>query len=177
MVIQADDKPSTPLRASRQIRPIGTLPDPETLLVGALLWAAPEGVLDVLTHVRDDDLGDPTLRVILAAVREVIGAGGSYTPIAVLDRLERRDGPRTGAIKALNDCLTSGAASCPEAVRDYAAIIVGRSLRRCLESGGHALQVAAGQAGEGDLAPLAGRVTDMARDIAHRLEQLRGEAL
>jgi hypothetical protein len=115
--------------------------------------------------------------VILAVIRELVATEAAYTPVAVLDHLERRDGPRTGVRKALNDCLTSGAASCPEAVRGYASAVVSGSLRRCLESGGHALQVAAGQAGEADLAALPGRVADAARGIASRLEHLRGEAL
>jgi replicative DNA helicase len=176
-LVEREDKPPTPLRATRQIRAVGAVPDAEGLFVGALLYSAPDEVVDVLRYVKDDDLAAPALRAILASIREVLTSGGAFHPLAVLDRLERRDGPRAAVRRALTDCTTNGAASCPEAVRDYAVIVVSRSLRRCLESGGNALQVAADQGAENGLAPLADRVADTARGIANRLETLRGEAL
>lgn len=169
------DTPPTPTR--RQIPAIGTIPDAETLFVGALMWSLPDDAAHVLTHVSDDDLGNPTLRLIVAAIRELVSARGSYTPAVVLDRLERRDGPRTGVLNVLNDCLTSGAASCPEALRDYAAAVVSASLRRSLESGGHALRVAADRAAERELAAVATMAASASLDIASRLEALRGESL
>lgn len=169
---------TSPTLTRRQIPAIGQLRDAEEVLfVGALLWSVPDDVLAVLKYISDDDIEHPALRCIVAVIREVVGTGTTYTPTAVLVRLERRDGPRVGTTTALNTALTSGAASCPEALRDYAAVVISGSLRRCLESGGHALQTAAEQATEGELAPLAGRVADNARNIADRLQGLRGEAL
>ncbi|MBB2770553.1 UNVERIFIED_ORG: hypothetical protein GGE11_001448 [Mycolicibacterium obuense] len=174
MLQRADD---TPTCAARQIRAVGTLPDTETLFVGALLWSLPADAASVLDLVTDEDISSPALRTLVTVAREMVGAARPYTPAAVLDQLERRNGPRLAVRKALNDCLTSGAACSPEALRDYAAATVSSALRRCIESGGYALQRAAERAAEGELTAIAAGLASTAQGIATRLETLRGEEL
>jgi hypothetical protein len=69
--------------------------DPETSLVGALLTMPIEPARGVLTAVRECDLADPQLRMVLAAVRRVVDAGKRPEPGAVLAELgQREDGTR-----------------------------------------------------------------------------------
>lgn len=72
-----------------------TLPDCETLLVGALLDAGPVTASKVTALVRDDDFADPHNRVILAAIRDAATAGESRMPAVVVRcmTLHRRPHP------------------------------------------------------------------------------------
>ena len=176
-VVQRDDKPPMRTRTTRQIPAVGPLPDAETLCIGALLWSLPDDAAAVLALVTDDDIASPAMAAVLAVIRESAAAGGSYTPALVLDRLVCRGAARPEVRKALADAVTSGAASAPEPLRDYAAAVVAASLRRRIDSAGHALQVAADESAEGELPVIATRVASAAQGIADRLKALRGEPL
>ena len=56
---------------TEQIDPVGPMPDVAQLLVGAFAWKADP---DVLTLVADDDLADPHLATVLAAIRSMVSA-------------------------------------------------------------------------------------------------------
>ncbi|WP_152665540.1 DnaB-like helicase N-terminal domain-containing protein [Mycobacterium sp. UM_Kg1] len=161
-----------PIAHYRESPPVGPHPDIATLLVGALLWAPDDGV-EVLDLLRDDDVGDPALAVILAAVRDLLGAGMPVGPQLVADEL-RRTGRFTGLVPGrLRGATTSGAA---RTARPYGAAVAAESLRRKVESAGIALTAAAETAAESDLPPMAKSLLDEIVDAAGRLAQLRGEA-
>jgi hypothetical protein len=98
-------------------------------------------------------------------------AGRPLAPQLVLDELVRR-GVARGVHSTLADATTSGAAGA--AVRDYAAAVLATSLRRRVESLGHALQSAAKEAGEAQLANLITSGATACAGIATRLHQARG---
>jgi replicative DNA helicase len=151
-----------------QIPAVGALPDVDTLLVGALLWAGADAAADVLALVDDDDLADPHLAVVLAAVREM----EHHSPQLVLDAITRR-GVHRPAITALINATTSGAT--PAAAREYAAAVVASALRRRVTSAGTALIAAADDASEDDLPIIAANAAGRIVATHQRLTRLRGE--
>lgn len=178
-----------------QITPIGPHPGVAVLLVGALLWSSPShspahaGVTfpariakrigafrhaaEVFDLVRDDDVDDPALAAVLAAMRTLSTAGRALGPQLVLDEL-RRTGKLRGLVPdRLREATTSGAL--PEAALEYAAAVVADALRRRIESAGAALSAAATTAAEADLAPLVAQAAASVSDCARRLAVLRGE--
>lgn len=74
---------------SAQLKPVDAHPDIAVLLVGALLWSTPADAAAVLALVRDDDLSDPALAAVLAAVRTLSATGRTLGPQLVLDELRR----------------------------------------------------------------------------------------
>lgn len=160
---------------SGQARPVGPHPDVSLLLLGSLMWGTPFDAAEALLHVRDDDLPDPAAAAVLAAVRSLAGAGKLCSPQLVADELRRVGQFRGHVPDRLRDATTSGAAAC--AARDYAAAVVAESLRRRVETAGHALTTAAPTAAECELAPLVAGAAAAVADCAHRLALLRGEAV
>lgn len=158
-----------------QYRPEGPQPAAADLLVGALLWPVAGGPDPgrVLALVADDDIEDPPLAAVLAVVRSLIYAGEAVSPVVVADEL-RRAGGHVLARERLRDVVAAGAV--PVMLRRYAAAVVAESLRRRVESAGHALSAAADTMAEADLAPLAGRAAAGITDCAARLTKLRGGA-
>jgi replicative DNA helicase len=154
-----------------QIQPIGAHPDVDVLLIGALLWSNPNGLLDL---IADDDIEDPALAAVLAAIRTLAGAGKPCGPQLVLDELRRRGAVSTTVAEQLVAATTCGAD--PLAARHYAAAAVAESLRRRVESAGAALVAAGAEVAEADLAPLVGRAAESVLDCARRLVALRGES-
>jgi acyl-coenzyme A thioesterase PaaI-like protein len=159
--------------ASEPIRPIGATPDAETVFVGTLIWSSPADAAAVLELVADDDLEQPALSVIVAAIRRLAGAGRPCDAQLVYDELTRAGRIHGGISAALLDATASGAV--PEAAVFYAAAVVARSLRRRVGSAGHALSAAAHEATEANLAPIVARATVSVLDCAARLAELRGE--
>lgn len=158
-----------------QNNPVGPHPDVATVLVGALTWALPGEVTDVLALVRDDDVADPATAAVLAAVRTLAGANKPCGPQLVADELRRTGQFNAPVADRLRAATTSGAAAC--AARHYAAATVAESLRRRVESTGHALISAAPGAAEAEFVPMVTAAASAIIDCAHRLEQLRGESL
>ncbi len=68
--------------------------DPEALVLGGVLRLPAEPAADVLATLQDSDMGDPRHRLILAAIRALVGAGTAPEPGLVLAELQR-----TGAHK------------------------------------------------------------------------------
>lgn len=151
--------------------PGGPHPEVSVLFVGALLWSASAEVADVLNHVADDDVEDAALAPVLAAIRTLVGAGKPPAPQLILDELRRTGNLRGNVPARLRSAVTSGA--CASAVRHYAAATVSDSLRRRIESAGHALTEAARTASEADLAPLVERSAATVVDLERRLAALR----
>jgi replicative DNA helicase len=145
------------------------------LLVGSLLWSSSADAADVLDHMRDDDLADPALAAVLAALRRLVDAGRSHGPQLVLDELRRSGTVSTSVAEQLKAATISGAD--PFAARHYAAATVADSLRRRVESVGAALVSAAEDAAEADLSPLIAQGAASVADCAHRLKLLRGEPI
>ena len=161
-IVEVSDKST-----AAQIPAVGAPPDVDTLLVGALLWAG-VAAADVLALVDDDDLADPHLAVVLAAVREM----EHHSPQLVLDAITRR-GVHRPAITTLINATTSGAT--PAAAREYAAAVVASALRRAVESAGTALLAAADDASEDDLPIIAANAAGRIVATHQRLTRLRGE--
>lgn len=161
--------------SATQIAPIGPHPSADVLLVGALLWSDPDAAVDVLRLVHDDDLADPPTAAVLAAVRSRADTGRPLGPQLVLDELRRIGQLRGSVPDRLRDATTCGAVA--EQARDLAAAVVADSLRRRVESAGHALTTAAGMAAEADLAPMVAAAAAAVSDCAHRLQLLRGDSL
>jgi hypothetical protein len=160
-------------RTATQIRAVGVPASIEHLLVGSLLWAQPDMTASVLALVVADDLADPNLAVVLAALREMVARGEHYGPQLMCDRVTR-SGTRPLVLKAVRDAVTSGAAA--EACHEYAAAVVAQSLRRHTESAGNALTTAATEASETDIPRIATNVAERIGNIARRLAKLRGES-
>lgn len=158
-----------------QVHPVGPHPSAELLLAGALLWSSPDAAAGLLRHLRDDDVADPPTAAVLVAIRTRAAAGRPLGPQLVLDELRRTGQLRGLVADRLRDATTCGAT--PEQVRDLAAAVVAQSLRRRVESAGHALTTAATTAAEVDLAPMVASAAAAVADCAHRLETLRGETL
>lgn len=160
-----------------QLCPVGTHPDADALLVGALLWSAPADAAAVLRLVRDDDIESSALAEVLAAVRNLSDACKPHSPQLVFDELRRtaRLLSHNGVAGQLQAATTSGADS--TAAWSYAGAVVAGALRRRVDSAGVALQTAAREAAEDEIG---GHVAVWAQDIAdcvQRLRQLRGEML
>ena len=153
-----------------QMLPVGPHPAADMLLIGAALASPPE-LGGVLALVHDDDLATPTLGAVFAEIRGMAERGRRITPQLVLDEVCRH-GVKREVCTAVIDATTCGA--WPEACRDYAAAVLAAALRRQVESGGAALTSASVESAEADLPVIAAKVADRCRDIAHRLEQLRG---
>jgi replicative DNA helicase len=152
---------------------VGQLPDLATVFVGTLLWSAPVDAAAVLELVADDDFESPALSALVATIRHLATAGQPCDAQMVLDALGRDGGVHRGIALALMDATASGAQ--PQAARFYAAAVVAGSLRRKVESAGHALIEAATTTAENNLAPLISRTTASCLDCARRLAVLRGE--
>lgn len=155
-----------------QLPPVGPMPNAEALLVGALLW--PRSDSDpgpVLALVDDDDIAEPALAEVLRVVRSMVYAHEPVGPALVLDELLR-----LGARKPVLDRLlqVTAAGAVPEALRGYARAVVSASLRRHVESAGHALTAAAGYMAEADLLQLCERASGQITETAARLKALRG---
>jgi hypothetical protein len=91
----------------------------------------------------------------------------------VMDELQRGGGVHRGIALALMDATACGAV--PESARFYAAAVVASSVRRRVESAGHALIEAASDGAEAHLAALVSHATISCLDCAGRLAELRGE--
>lgn len=159
---------------STQVSPVGPHPDAATLLLSALMWAPPADSVDVVRLVRDDDLADPALAVLLAAVRALLEGDKPASPQLVADELRRVGNFRGNVPDRLRAATTAGGAV-GAAVRCYAAAAVAESLRRRVESAGYALSTAAPSAAESELAPTVATAAVTIADCAHRLAVLRGE--
>ncbi|WP_163722597.1 hypothetical protein [Mycolicibacterium psychrotolerans] len=125
--------------------------------------------------VVDDDLDPPADRIV-ATIRQMGTDGRAVSPATVSDQLMRRpaNGPTTAVLAALRDATTRRV--CPEAARDLGAAVVARSLRRRIESAGHAMQSAAYAENETDLVPMVAHIAASVAECGHRLALLRGEA-
>lgn len=152
---------------------VGPSPDVAVLFVGALLWSTSSSAAAAVDLVRDDDLADPALATVLAAIRTLSTAGRMLGPQLVLDELRRTGELRGRVPDRLREATTSGAS--PEAARAYAAAVVANALRRRIESTGSALSAAAMTAAEPDLAPLVAQAAATVSECAHRLALLRDE--
>jgi hypothetical protein len=152
---------------------VGPVPDAATVFVGTLLWSSPADAARVLELVADDDIESPALSVVLTSVRVLSVAGRPCDAQMVMDELRRGGTVRRDVALALMDATTAGAV--PEAAQYYGAAVVSASLRRRVESAGHALTSAADSAAESDLAPLVARAAAAVTDCAARLAKLRGE--
>ncbi|MGI1849930.1 hypothetical protein [Rhodococcus ruber] len=161
------------------IRPVGPEPTPEVLCVGALLWAATDDVRPVLPLVLADDLDDPHLHPILAAIRHLVAAHRPHDGTTVGDELQRRGAlaGEAGRITArrLLDAITCGAGANTLTVRSYATAVVAQSYRRRYETAGKALAEAATDLAETDLLPLLRDIGTDAVRHADRLAALRGD--
>lgn len=151
---------------------VGQTPDLETVFVGTLLWSSPTDAAAVLELVADDDLESPALSVLVATIRHLATSGHPCDAQVVLDELGRAGSVHQGIALALMDATASGAM--PESARFYAAAVVARSLRRKIESAGHALVEAASESAECNLAAIVSRATVFCLDCAGRLAELRG---
>lgn len=158
-----------------QLPPVGPMPDAETLLLSALLWPRPDSDPGpVLALVLDDDVADPALCEVLKVARSLIYARQPVSPVVVRDELRRGGEPSKAVDDRLLIATTAGAV--PEALRAYACAVVAASLRRRVESAGHALADAAESMAESDLGPLAERAAAGIANCAVRLAELRGAA-
>jgi replicative DNA helicase len=164
-----------PTGSTGQLRPVGPHPSTDVLLVGSLLWwsSSPTDAADVLRHVRDDDISSPALATVLAAIRLLAQTGRPCGPQLVADEL-RRAGTLTRAVAdQLRAATTCGAD--PLAASHYAAAMVAESLRRRIDSAGHALMLAAQDAAEAELVALVEQTAALVSDCGNRLAVLRGE--
>lgn len=157
-----------------QLPPVGPHPSAGVLLVGSLLWTAPQPAAEVLALVCDEDMGTPALSTVLAAVRSLVDSGTPAAPQLVLDALKREGNVKCFAAKDLQDAVTCGAQ--PQAARQYAAAVLADALRRRLANAGVALATAATESAEVDLAPMVARASESIRDCAERLATLRGDS-
>jgi replicative DNA helicase len=157
----------------QQIPPVGPCPGVAELLAGSLLYSSAAEAEAVLALVRDDDITDEPLRIIVSSVRALVSRGAPTGPQLVLDELKRTGRLTRQVATVLAAITTTGA--CPNAAQSYAAATVAESLRRKVESAGHALTDAAFAAAEADLAPLAEKAAKSALDCAERLALLRGD--
>ena len=165
----------TDITSVGQIPPIGPHPGVDVLLVGAALWA-PNGdlALTPLVWVKDEDIENPSLAQVLAAMRSMIYARQPHGPQLVLDELKRSGALTPAVAEQLKAATTSGAD--PAAVRQYAAAVVADSLRRRAASAGVALSAIADRSAEADIAPMVERAAASVRDCAERLAALRGKS-
>lgn len=158
---------------STQIPPVGPYPGVAELLAGALLYSTTDEAAAVLALVRDDDIIEGPLRTVLSSVRVLVSRGAPVSPQLALDEL-KRTGRLTRQVATVLAAITT-AGACSHAAQYYAAATVAESLRRKVESAGHALAEAATSAAEADLAPLAEQAAKSAADCAERLAVLRGD--
>lgn len=161
-------------------RPVGqpddyTGPDPTELhLVGALLHAPTAWVLDALTHLTGDDLGDPYFAEITEVIRE-LAAAGPAGPVLVKDRLLARGalgGNRGAALhRRFLAAITCGVDW--TALHQLVTAVVSRSYRRRFDALHDGLEGLTGQS-ESVLRPYVQE--HLAAIIAHehRLAALRG---
>jgi replicative DNA helicase len=157
-----------------QIPPVGPHPTAGVLLLGALFFSRPADASPVLELVVDSDMATPSLSIVLGAVRRLVARGTPPAPQLVLSELQREGALKHFAARDLQDATTCGAQ--PLAVNEYAAAVVSESFRRLVESAGAALQAAAAERAEDELAPMVARATQSATDCARRLRHLRGDA-
>jgi replicative DNA helicase len=157
-----------------QIPPVGTHPNVAVVFVGALLWSSPDAA-EVLELVDDDDISDPALGAVLAAIRALVKAGRPASPQLVLDELRRTGHLRGNVPDRLRQATTSGANQL--AARDYAAATIADSLRQRIGSMGHALIEAAPTASECDLMQVLADGATSLTDCYRRLTKLRGTTL
>jgi hypothetical protein len=161
-------------QVTAQISPVGPHPTAGVLLLGALFFSQPANASPVLELVADSDMPTPSLAIVLGTVRRLVDRGMPPAPQLVLAELQREGALKHFAARDLQDATTCGAQ--PLAVREYAAALVSESFRRLVESAGAALQTAAAECAEDELAPMVVRATESAIDCAQRLRQLRGDA-
>jgi replicative DNA helicase len=137
------------------------------------LWSSPEEAAEVLELVADDDFESPALSVLVATIRRLAAAGQPCDAQLVMDELQRDGGVHRNIALALMDATASGAV--PQAARYYAAAVVAGSLRRRVESAGHALIEAAHDGAETQLAAHVSHATASCLNCAGRLAELRGD--
>lgn len=157
-----------------QVPPVGPHPNSAVLLLGSLFFTTPADAAATLELVPDSDMPTPSLAIVLAAVRRLVARGTPPGPALVASELQRAGTLKHFAARDLQDATTCGAQ--PLALREYAAAVVSASLRRMVESAGHALTNAAVECSEDELAPMVARATAAAVECADRLRSLRGDA-
>lgn len=155
--------------------PVGTHPDADTMLIGALLWSRLRfEARFVMRAVRSDDFATPAAGTIAAAIRTLVeDESRPYGPQLVLDELQRIGAMNKSVAKCLESATTSGVDTAAP-VRHYAAAMLSKSLRRRVESAGVALSSASATAGEAELAHIVSSSTAAINDCLARLQRMRG---
>ncbi len=131
-------------------------PEAETALLGALLFMGTRRAQMLCIDLREDDLVDPRLRVVLQAVRSVTEQDVRPDPVTVLGELRR-----VGALSSTTDRSAGtfladllAAVPVPESAGYYARIVKEHSARRRLVEAGVRLQQAAERSSMHELSEL-----------------------
>ncbi|NKS00925.1 hypothetical protein GTA09_15340 [Rhodococcus hoagii] len=160
---------------SAPVPAIGPEPDLEILLLGSMMFAAPDDTRHAAGLVETDDYDTPAARTIHCVIVQLLDSNRLHDSTAVADEL-RRQGLYSDPVKrALLDAITCGAASNRVAPWSYATAIVARSYRARYELIGKSLVEAADTFPEGDLLPLLRQAGTDAVRHSRRLAELRGE--
>lgn len=126
-----------------------TTTDPERAFVGAVLQLPADAAQKALDLIRDEDIGDPRLRVVVAVARQLVEAGMAPDPVAVLAHA-RSTGTvtRADAVRNFSLLVSDTYAQCPTpaSVRFYAAAVLEEALRRRSTE----MAVRIGQAADGE---------------------------
>ncbi len=145
--------------------------DPEVAYVGALLHLPAAAAADAAGLVADDDLADPRLSGILAAVRHLADTGIAPDPTVVFAHL-RGTGAIThpDAVRVMSLLLADLYRGCPlpASVRWYAAAVLNEALRRRAAEAGSRIAQAAETASLSVLLEVVNRETRAVINLDHR---------
>jgi replicative DNA helicase len=160
--------PSEPIGSS--VSPDSDSFDAERALIGCLLHLDAAHARPVVALVRPDDLADPALAEILAAIRALVAVNVAPEPSAVLSLL-RRDGRATGQRYAAVARLLADLYACtavPASAGWYAACVLEEAARRRAAEAGTRVAQAAERVPIADLPELVTRELVAVATLAQR---------
>jgi len=119
----------------------------ERALIGCLLLGHAPTVRDVLVRLRPEDLSDPRLRTVVAAVRAVMEAGYLPDPVLVVGELRRSGADKSFLADRSCAVLLADLAAAPASVGSagaYLLVVLEHAWRRRVDEAGVRLQQVAG---------------------------------
>lgn len=148
---------------------------PERALVGALMLLPLSRVQMVLRSVEEEDLADPHLRIVFAAIGRLARQGAPTDAVAVQAHLRSTGHVSTASMGNLSlmlaELVSVDIVPMPEAVEKYAAAVVQESVRRRLAELATSIQDLAHQSPVERIGEHSRVVTSLMRDAVARLDQ------
>lgn len=152
------------------VRPVAD--SPERSFIGTLMWLSPGELAPLLDLVKDDDILDPLLQVVLSVARSLVVEDRHPDPVTLVSRFVEENGTaqQHGFTEVVGDLYRYPPTPGHNA-REYARGALTSALRRAIRDLGYLAQHAESEPLPTVLTEYEKR-TDRVRDLRHRLSAL-----